>query len=155
MAITSPNAQTFLSVQNALLKDTITMWTPAITLFTVPNHSSSSRDCPRWKDEKEILSLKYKHNLSFIEARREVENRRKDQLQSSGRQSYSNAVSPTPAKDSCPTCELLAKKLLEKFPDMANELKDLIPSKVLSPSSSSQKPTPQSKAPSSDTSKSS
>ena len=62
---------------------------------------------------------------------------------------------PTPAKDSCPTCELLAKKLLEKFPDMANELKDLIPSKVLSPSSSSQKPTPQSKPPSSDTSKSS
>ena len=119
------------------------------------NHSSSSRDCPRWKDEKEILSLKYKHNLSFIEARREVENRRKDQLQSSGRQSYSNAVSPTPAKDSCPTCELLAKKLLEKFPDMANELKDLIPSKVLSPSFSSQKPTPQSKPPSSDTSKSS
>ena len=38
---------------------------------------------------------------------------------------------------------------------MANELKDLIPSKVLSPSSSSQKPTPQSKPPSSDTSKSS
>ena len=36
MAITSPNAQTFLSVQNALLKDRITMWTPAITLFTVP-----------------------------------------------------------------------------------------------------------------------
>ena len=115
------------------------------------NHSSSSRDCLRWKDEKEILSLKYKHNLSFIEARREVENRRNDQLQSSGRQSYSNAVSPTPAKDSCPTCKLLAKKLLEKFPDMANELKDLIPSKVLSTSSSSLKPTPQSKPPSSDT----
>ena len=36
MAITSPNAQTFLSVQNALLKDMITMWTPEITLFNVP-----------------------------------------------------------------------------------------------------------------------
>ena len=34
---------------------------------------SSSRDCPSWKKEKEILTLKYKRSLSFYEARKIVE----------------------------------------------------------------------------------
>ena len=158
MAITSPNAQTFLSVQNALLKDMITTWTPAITLFTVPTANLIILP-PQGTALDGRMRRKFFLSSTSITS---VLSRPAERLKTAGKtscsrlaDSYSNAVSPTPAKDSCPTCELLAKKLLEKFPDMANELKDLIPSKVLSPSSSSQKPTPQSKPPSSDTSKSS
>ena len=37
------------------------------------NHPVSSRDCPTWKKEKEILTVKYKRSLSFYEARKIVE----------------------------------------------------------------------------------
>ena len=37
------------------------------------NHPVSSRDCPSWKKEKEILSVKYKRSITFYEARKIVE----------------------------------------------------------------------------------
>ncbi|GBO39398.1 hypothetical protein AVEN_79287-1 [Araneus ventricosus] len=36
------------------------------------DHTSFSRSCPKWKVEKEIVSTKFKQNISFIEARRLV-----------------------------------------------------------------------------------
>ena len=37
------------------------------------NHPVSSRNCPSWKKEKEILSVKYKRSITFYEARKIVE----------------------------------------------------------------------------------
>ena len=37
------------------------------------NHPVSSRDCPSWKKEKEILTVKYKRSLLFYEARKIIE----------------------------------------------------------------------------------
>ena len=39
-------------------------------------HPVSSRDCPLWKKEKEILTIKYKRSLSFYEAQKIVEEQR-------------------------------------------------------------------------------
>ena len=45
------------------------------------NHPVSSRDCPSWKKEKEILSVKYKRSITFYEARKIVE----EQLKTPGK----------------------------------------------------------------------
>ena len=37
------------------------------------NHPVSSRDCPSWKKEKQILTVKYQRSISFFEARKIVE----------------------------------------------------------------------------------
>ena len=37
------------------------------------NHPVSSCDCPSWKKEKEILTIKYKRSITFFEARKIVE----------------------------------------------------------------------------------
>ena len=37
------------------------------------NHPVSSRDCPSWKKEKEILTVKYKRSITFYKARKIVE----------------------------------------------------------------------------------
>ncbi|XP_033729681.1 uncharacterized protein LOC117318861 [Pecten maximus] len=39
------------------------------------NHAASSRDCPAWKKEREVLRVKYTENISFPEARRIVESK--------------------------------------------------------------------------------
>ena len=39
------------------------------------NHLSLSRDCPKWKLEKEVLRIKYTDNISFPEARKIVESK--------------------------------------------------------------------------------
>ena len=41
-------------------------------------HAASSRDCPTWTREREILRVKYTQNVSFPEARRIVESRDRD-----------------------------------------------------------------------------
>ena len=38
-------------------------------------HAATSRTCPVWKREKEIVTIKYKESLSFPEARKIVNNR--------------------------------------------------------------------------------
>ena len=37
------------------------------------NHPVSSRDCPSWKKEKQILTVKYQRSITFFEARKIVE----------------------------------------------------------------------------------
>ena len=37
------------------------------------NHPVSSRDCPSWKKEKQILTVKYQRPITFFEARKIVE----------------------------------------------------------------------------------
>lgn len=38
------------------------------------SHSASDRNCPSWKVEKEILTIKFTENISFPEAKRKVQN---------------------------------------------------------------------------------
>ena len=52
---------------------------------------------------------------------------------------YANVVSPLPTNCHCPACEMLGKKLLQKFPEMTDELKALLPNvQVTTPSTSTQ-----------------
>ena len=46
--------------------------------------------------------------------------------------SYAGVVGSSSEKDDCNTCKILAKILLQKFPDVATELKDLLPASMLS-----------------------
>ena len=45
-----------------------------------------------WKDEKEILTIKYTQGISFYEARKIVEQRKKDKLQLNSSSSYANVA---------------------------------------------------------------
>ena len=45
------------------------------------NHPVSSRDCPSWKKEKQILTVKYQRSVTFFEARKIVE----EQISASGK----------------------------------------------------------------------
>ena len=85
-------------------------------------HPTYSRDCQVWKDEKEILTIKYTQSISFYEARKIVEQRKKDKLQLNSSSSYANVASPPPSKSNCHTSDVLIKKPLEKFSEMADEL---------------------------------
>ena len=87
-------------------------------------HPAFSRECPLWKEEKEILNLKYTKNLSFPEARQLIKQRRADQTKFSSA-SYADVTTPT--KEDCQTCTILAKLIITKFPDMAKDLKDILP----------------------------
>ena len=37
------------------------------------NHDATSRDCPKWELEKEIIKLKYKDGISFVDARKRLQ----------------------------------------------------------------------------------
>ena len=37
------------------------------------DHHAISKDCPIWKQEKDIVTLKYKENISFADARKRVQ----------------------------------------------------------------------------------
>ena len=94
------------------------------------DHAAFSRDCPIWKEEKEILHTKYTKNLSFPEARQLVKQRRADQAKFSFSTSYAGVAAPL--KEECHTCVILAKLILKKFPEMVNDLKDILPKSTLS-----------------------
>ena len=96
------------------------------------SHAAFSRECPIWKEEKEILNIKYTKNVSFPEARQLVKQRQADQPRFSFSSSYSNVTAPTPVKENCQTCVILAKLVLKKFPDMKHELKDILPKQIFS-----------------------
>ena len=103
------------------------------------SHAAFSRECPIWKEEKGILNIKYTKNVSFPEARQLVKQRQADQPRFSFSSSYSNVIAPTPVKENCQTCVILAKLVLKKFPDMKHELKDILPKQffsVISPETS-------------------
>ena len=87
-------------------------------------NSTFSRECPAWREEKEVLSIKYNNNVSFPDARKLFEQRKKT--------SYAGVFGSSPEKDDCNTCKILAKILLQKFPDVATELKELLPASTLS-----------------------
>ena len=46
--------------------------------------------------------------------------------------SYAAVVGSSSEKDDCNTCKILGKILLQKFPDVATELKELLPASTLS-----------------------
>ena len=98
-------------------------------------HSTFSRECPAWREEKEILSINYNNNVSFSEARKLFEQRKK----TSG-PSYAAVAGSSSQNDDCSTCKILAKELLP-----ASTLSKLIPdsspaSKINKPSSALSKP---------------
>ena len=116
------------------------------SLLKCPNckgtHAAYSRECPHWKEEKEILNLKYTKNISFPEARQLVKQRRSEQSKPF---TASFADVTAPQKDNCNTCTILAKLIITKFPEMAKDLKDILPKSTFSalssgkPSASSEK----------------
>ena len=70
------------------------------------------------------LKLSRSQNLSFPEARQLIKQRRADQTKFSSA-SYADVTTPT--KEDCQTCTILAKLIITKFPDMAKDLKDILP----------------------------
>ncbi|GBM83111.1 hypothetical protein AVEN_73107-1 [Araneus ventricosus] len=74
-------------------------WSRGYSSFT---HSSFSRACPKWELEKEIVTLKFKNNISFPEARRLVKARTPIEGQS-----YASVVDknhPVYQITNCPHC---------------------------------------------------
>ena len=59
--------------------DTVGKWethmNQAVAKTQLNVHAATSRTCPVWKQEKEIVTIKYKESLSFPEARKIVNNR--------------------------------------------------------------------------------
>ena len=87
---------------------------PPLCVNCKSSYPTYSKECSVWKDEKEILSMKFKDNVTFLEARKTVEKRRSDQALLSKSTTYANVVSLLTTNGNCPTCELLAKKLLQR-----------------------------------------
>ena len=72
------------------------------------DHPASSRDCPRWKQEKEIIKLKVTKSLSFPEARKLYLS-----LHPQSSKSYASSVqTPTPAS----TCTSSSSQTIISFP---------------------------------------
>ncbi|GBN34738.1 hypothetical protein AVEN_31442-1 [Araneus ventricosus] len=75
-------------------------------------HTSFSRSCPKWKQEKEVVATKYQNNISFPEARRLV----KAQAPPDGK-SYASVVEknhPVYQTTNCPHCNHLVT--MSNFP---------------------------------------
>ena len=79
------------------------------------NHPSFSKVCEIWKKEKQIQKLKVEKNITFEQARKEVEN-----LTPSNKPSYAEVVKPNP--DRCPTCTIIVEELSKHFPDVAEAI---------------------------------
>ena len=80
-------------------------------------------------------------NVTLVEARKIVDKRRNDQTLPNSSISDTKMTSSKSGKEHCSTCELLAKKLFEKFPDMANELKSIVPDLQLPKPTKQNRPT--------------
>ena len=92
-------------------------------------HAAFSRECPLWKEEKEILNLKYTKNLSFPEARQLIKQRKANQAPFSFPVRYADVTAPK--KEDCHTCKILTALIFKKFPEMENELKEILPKGTL------------------------
>ena len=102
---------------------------PACCFNCKSGHVAYAKECQTWKDEKDILTIKYKEGISFAEARKLVLQQKQDKERLVSGNSYSAVASP---KQDCHTCDLLLKLLLGKFPEMAEELKGKVPAPLLS-----------------------
>ena len=58
------------------------------------SHKASSKECPVWKKEKEIMQYKYENDVSFLDARKKVE----ESIKSRSSTTYATAVSNIPLK---------------------------------------------------------
>ncbi|XP_055924720.1 uncharacterized protein LOC129956800 [Argiope bruennichi] len=91
-------------------------------------HTSFSRSCPRWRLEKEIITLKTKEQISYPEAKRRIE----AQTSSPG-VSYASAVKKSYCKNcSCKNC---AQIVAEKVPPAKTSESDTEPSTNSAPES--------------------
>ena len=54
------------------------------------DHTAYTRNCPKWKTEKEILKRKFQNNISFHEARQQVKGPATDP----SKNSYANVTKP-------------------------------------------------------------
>ncbi|GBN79508.1 hypothetical protein AVEN_205507-1 [Araneus ventricosus] len=68
-------------------------------------HTSFSRSCPKWKQEKEVISTKYQKNISFPEARRLVKAQVPPDVSSSGTKNPLRS-SPSVGEYGCPNPEV-------------------------------------------------
>ena len=131
-AIISVNAQTKKHVQNVLIR----VQTMTVLHVQIPFIASTARlhtlpfleSVLHGEKKKKYYQFKYNNNVSFPDARKLFEQRKKT---SSG-PSYAGVVGSSSEKDDCSTCKILAKILLQKFPDVAPELKELLPASTLS-----------------------
>ena len=73
--------------------------------------------------------MKYTKNISFPEARQLVKQCRSEQSKPF---TASFADVTAPQKDNCNTCTILAKLIITKFPEMAKDLKDILPKSTFS-----------------------
>ena len=71
-----------------------------------------------------------------------------DKEQATSKSSYADAVGSSSDKDDCNTCKIFAKILRQKFADVANDLKEILPSSTLSKLIPETKPTAQTSKPS-------
>ena len=75
-------------------------------------HAAFSRECPLWKEEKEILNLKYTKNLSFSKAQQLIKQRKAEQAPLSFPVRYADVTAPK--KEDCHTCKILTAFILKK-----------------------------------------
>ena len=82
------------------------------------DHMATSRQCDKWKIEREVLNMKYTQSLSFPDARRLVEERR-SQLQSATFSSIVKSASKE-VKHQGTQCDLCPLPPIEKFSSTTN-----------------------------------
>ena len=83
------------------------------------DHPVYVKTCEKWKREKEILSVKYTKNISFLEARKIVDATNRDKT-------YSQAVSLVTSTELTSKYQNLVRKLLQLGPgDWSNFIKNL------------------------------
>ena len=85
------------------------------------DHMAYSKECHYWTKEKEILTIKYKENLTFPEARKMYDQRHLQPKPTT----YAKVVTPTPTHSECQSCKFLLEKLSKLLPNDA-DLSDLL-----------------------------
>ena len=80
-------------------------------------HPSFSKQCSIWKKEKEIQRVKLLQNLSFQEARKQVES----SFPSVDKPTYAQSVKGS-SNDQCQTCTIIIEELSKHFPQVAESI---------------------------------
>ena len=79
-------------------------------------HPSFSKQCNIWKKEKEIQRVKMVQNLTFQEARKQVQN----SFPKTDKPTYAQTVKAS--NDSCPTCTIIIEELSKHSPEVADSI---------------------------------